>query len=103
MKFTDAPSSATALFACPLKPGALVQSFDIQKPVIDFSITDEGLVWVFLDGNWVRSEEESATTNMIRVLHLTPSGEVMFLNTFSPLANLLDSSRKSHQGPTFPS
>jgi len=31
---------------------------------------------VLLDGNWVRSEEESATMNMIRVLHLTPSGEL---------------------------
>jgi tRNA (guanine-N(7)-)-methyltransferase subunit TRM82 len=84
MQFTDASSSATALFACPLKPGAPVQPFDVQKPVIDFSISDDGLIWVLLDGNWVRSEEGSATTNMIRVLHLTPSGEVMFLQYFQP-------------------
>ena len=80
-----------------------MQSFDVQKPVIDFSLSDDGLIWVLLDGNWIRSEEESVTTNMIRVLHLTPSGEVIFLHTFSRLANLLDSSQKSHQDLTFPS
>ena len=68
------PSSATALFACPLDPDAAVQSFDVQKPVLDFSISDDRLIWVLLDGNWTGPGEEGATTNMIRVLHLTPSG-----------------------------
>lgn len=80
MRSINVPPSATALFACPLKPDAVVQSFDVQKPVLDFSISDDRLIWVLLDGNWTGPGEESATANMVRVLHLTPSdGEVIHI------------------------
>jgi len=53
---------------------------------------------VLLDGNWVHSEEEGATTNMIRVLHLTPSGELAEV-TSGPHVPLLTSLNSTYLLP----
>ncbi|KAF8630455.1 hypothetical protein AX15_002907 [Amanita polypyramis BW_CC] len=72
---------ATALFACPLKPNATIQSFDFQKPVLDFAVSENGFIWTLLDGSWTSSGEGDQTTSMIRALQLTTSGELAELSS----------------------
>ncbi|PFH51854.1 hypothetical protein AMATHDRAFT_2753 [Amanita thiersii Skay4041] len=73
---------ATALFSCPLKDGAAVQSIDLQVPVIDFSLSDQGHIWVLLDINWKETRppvsprnDENASTSLVRVLTLNSTGQ----------------------------
>ncbi|KAK2463593.1 hypothetical protein APHAL10511_004344 [Amanita phalloides] len=81
---------ATALFTCALTSNAVIQSFDLQKPVLDFSISEDGLVWAILDGSWTHPGEDDTTTNVVRILRLTPSGELAEV-TSGPHDHLLGS------------
>jgi tRNA (guanine-N(7)-)-methyltransferase subunit TRM82 len=51
-----------------------IHAFDFNKPVVDFTVTSDGLIWVCLDGQWsetgVDDLAESAPA-MVRVLRLS--------------------------------
>ncbi|KAJ7509880.1 WD40 repeat-like protein [Mycena galericulata] len=66
---------ATALFICPYSEDAIpgIRPFDFGKPIIDFTITGDGLVWVCLDGQWSEtgSSAEGSAPAMVRAVRLS--------------------------------
>ncbi|KAF8216772.1 WD40-repeat-containing domain protein [Mycena galopus ATCC 62051] len=66
---------ATALFFCAYSEDAApdVHAFDFEKPVIDFSVASDGLIWVCLDGQWSETGVDSTDSNptIVRVVKLS--------------------------------
>ncbi|KAJ7224057.1 WD40 repeat-like protein [Mycena pura] len=86
---------ATALFSCVYSEEdatPAIQAFDFEKPVIDFSVTSDGSIWVCLDGQWSESGADSAgsATTMVRVLRLS-DGKLVETSDESPLLTSLNS------------
>ncbi|KAJ6484952.1 quinon protein alcohol dehydrogenase-like superfamily, partial [Mycena vulgaris] len=76
---------ATALFSCPYSSSEpAIDVFDFGKPVLDFSIAQDGLIWVCLDGQWgeTASTTESAP-RMVRVVRLV-EGKLAELESDGP-------------------
>ncbi|TFK39886.1 WD40-repeat-containing domain protein [Crucibulum laeve] len=64
----------TALFTFPFKAGVTssdIRAFDFGLPVIDFSITGDGEIWVNLDAQWKSTDlaTSEASTKAVRVMH----------------------------------
>lgn len=84
---------ATALFVSPYPTWTTnsdVRAFDLGQPVIDFTVSNDGLIWVAVDAAW--SEEGPTHTNksaMIRVLKLS-SGQLAEATLDSPLLSSLN-------------
>jgi hypothetical protein len=72
--------SATALFIVPY-PGDTttsgIRAFDLGQPVIDFTVSDDGLIWVSADANWSEDSPENLEKKfaMTHVLKIS-AGEV---------------------------
>ncbi|KAJ7117685.1 WD40-repeat-containing domain protein [Mycena epipterygia] len=87
----------SALFLCPYSEDKApdIRSFDFGKPVTDFSITSDGLVWVCLDGQWSESGAASATESaptMVRVVRLSAGTLVEVSDeSITPLLSSLNS------------
>ncbi|KAG5650540.1 hypothetical protein H0H81_011869 [Sphagnurus paluster] len=81
---------ATALFSASY-PGESstsgVRAFEFAQPVLDFVVTDEGLIWVSLDGNWSDKSKKS----FVHVLELSSSGEFLEVMRELPLLATLNS------------
>lgn len=65
--------SATALFICPLtsditssSPAPNVKFFDFERPVLDFVVAKEGLVWVLLDSEWGDAATAGKMVRLVR-------------------------------------
>ena len=71
--------SATALFVAPYPGDATtsgIRAYDLGQPVIDFTVSDNGLIWVSVDANWTEgSAEMGKKPAMTRILKVS-SGEV---------------------------
>lgn len=74
--------SATALFVVPYPGNATtsdIRAFDLGQPVIDFTVSDDGLIWVSVDANWsegsVVKEKKAAMTRVLKI----SSGEVRIM------------------------
>jgi len=81
--------SATALFIAPYPADTTtsgVQAFDLGQPVIDFTVSDDGLIWVSVNTNWSEDSPENPKKKsaMIRVLSLS-SGEVRVVSQGQPV------------------
>jgi tRNA (guanine-N(7)-)-methyltransferase subunit TRM82 len=82
--------SATALFVTPY-PGDTttsgIRAFDLGQPVIDFTISDDGLIWVSVDANWSEgspeTEEKPAVTRVLKI----SSGEVRIMSQSQPITH----------------
>lgn len=51
----DKIHSATALFTFPYRDGVTasdIRHFDFGKPITNFTIADDGLIWILLDSAW---------------------------------------------------
>lgn len=51
----DKTHSATALFTFPYRDGVTasdIRHFDFGRPVTNFTIADDGLIWILLDSEW---------------------------------------------------
>ncbi|KAJ6519092.1 WD40 repeat-like protein [Mycena sanguinolenta] len=83
---------ATALFSCAYSENAApeVHAFDFDKPVIDFTVASDGLIWVCLDGQWSETGVDSTPT-MVRVVRLTADKLVEVSADSLPLLSSLNS------------
>ncbi|KAJ6504799.1 WD40 repeat-like protein [Mycena vitilis] len=83
---------ATALFYCPDSEDAELEihAFDFGKPVIDFTVTSDGLIWVCLDGLW-SEDAANSTPTMVRVVRLSPDKLVEVTVDAVPLLSSLNS------------
>ncbi|GLB41843.1 putative required for the formation of N(7)-methylguanine at position 46 (m7G46) in tRNA [Lyophyllum shimeji] len=84
---------ATALFTTPYPGDGTVpdvRAFDLGRPVLNFVVADDGLVWVSLDGNWPEATSEKPEKAFVRVLDAT-SGELAEATLASPLLDALNS------------
>lgn len=67
-------SSATAIFIVPFPSDqsepARISHFDFGKPVLEFIIAENGLIWVLLDGEW---GEDSRASSMAQLIRWDPS------------------------------
>jgi hypothetical protein len=72
---TDSHISGTAVFvtAYPqcidskFSPSAEIQSLDLGKPVLDFTVDAQGLVWVCIDVNWNKYSEEVVSVRLGKI------------------------------------
>lgn len=76
--------SATALFTTPYPTdttASSVRAFDLGRPVVDFNILHNGLIWVSVDANWSEDglKNVQQKSPMIRILKLS-SGEVRVIS-----------------------
>ncbi|KAJ7656294.1 WD40 repeat-like protein [Mycena polygramma] len=83
---------ATALFYCPYSENAApeIHAFDFDKPVTDFTVTGDGLVWVCLDGLW-SEDATNSTPTMVRVVRLFADKLVEVTADAVPLLSSLNS------------
>ncbi|KAF5383622.1 hypothetical protein D9615_003555 [Tricholomella constricta] len=84
---------ATALFTTSYPSDAIaseVRAFDLGRPVLNFTVTDDGLIWVCLDGNWTDGTPEKPEKAFVRVLELS-SGDLVEVARDSPLLATLNS------------
>ncbi|KAJ7625526.1 WD40 repeat-like protein [Roridomyces roridus] len=85
---------ATALFLCPFPDSddaaSAIQTFDFGKPVLEFTLSADGLIWVCLDGQWTDSGSLEDTPTMVRVLRVSSGAfvEVSDESTVSLLSTL---------------
>ncbi|KAJ6581834.1 WD40-repeat-containing domain protein [Mycena capillaripes] len=86
---------ATALFYCSYLEDAApdIHAFDFNKPVIDFTVASDGLIWVCLDGQWSESGSDVAdsTPAMVRVLKLSADKLIEVSADTLPLLSSLNS------------
>lgn len=85
---------ATALFVTPYPKDSAtfgIRAFDLGQPVIDFTVSEDGLIWVSVDANWSEDSPENPETKsaMIRVLKAS-SGELTEATLDSPLLRSLN-------------
>jgi tRNA (guanine-N(7)-)-methyltransferase subunit TRM82 len=73
--------SATAIFIFPFDhvttlsspPSmSIIRHFDFERPVLDFVMGSDGLIWVLLDGQW---DNAIKTWKMVRVIRWDPVAE----------------------------
>ncbi|KAJ7931724.1 WD40 repeat-like protein [Mycena leptocephala] len=67
---------ASALFWCAYSedPMPEVHAFDFNKPIVDFTVTSDGLIWVCLDRQWSETGVDDVAESvpaMVRVLRLS--------------------------------
>ncbi|KAJ7307093.1 WD40 repeat-like protein [Mycena albidolilacea] len=66
---------ATALFSCAYSEDAVpkIHAFDFSKPVIDFTVASDGLIWVSLDAQWSETGSNSmdSTSAVVRVVRFS--------------------------------
>ncbi|KAF7356394.1 tRNA (guanine-N(7)-)-methyltransferase non-catalytic subunit TRM82 [Mycena venus] len=89
---------ATALFSCAYSDDA-VHAFDFEKPVIDFTVSSDGLIWVCLDGQW-GVDSADGTPVMVRVVRL--SGDKLVEVSGNDVPPLLSSLNSKCLLPTTP-
>ncbi|KAJ7231880.1 WD40-repeat-containing domain protein [Mycena haematopus] len=86
---------ATALFSCAYSEGAApeVHAFDFNKPVIDFAVAPDELIWVCLDGQWSETGVDStdSTPTLVRVVRLSGDKLVEVSGDSMPLLSSLNS------------
>ncbi|KAF7370384.1 tRNA (guanine-N(7)-)-methyltransferase non-catalytic subunit TRM82 [Mycena sanguinolenta] len=86
---------ATALFSCIYSEEVEteVHAFDFDKPVIDFTVASDGLIWVCLDAQWSQTGVESTDTTptMVRVVQLSGERLVEVSADSLPLISSLNS------------
>ncbi|KAJ7180880.1 WD40 repeat-like protein [Mycena filopes] len=86
---------ASALFYCAYSEdaGAVpdIHAFDFGKPVTDFTITSDGLIWVCLDGHWSETDASGSATPMVRLVRLSADKLVEVPAQSSPLLSSLNS------------
>lgn len=83
---THRPCRATAMFFCSFStdfasPSASVEALQLTKPVIDFTIDDEGRVWVLVDGGRDENSQvghvQESIPHLVRLLKWS-EGKVFF-------------------------
>ncbi|KAJ7016266.1 WD40 repeat-like protein [Mycena alexandri] len=84
---------ATVLFWCAYSEDAEpdIHAFDFNKPVTDFTITSDGLIWVWVDGNWSETDASESAPSMVRVVRLSADKLVEVPAESSPLLLSLNS------------
>ncbi|KAF9461233.1 WD40-repeat-containing domain protein [Collybia nuda] len=85
---------ATALFTCLYPDGTTtpnVHSFDLGRPIVNFVISDDDLIWVFLDASWSEegTKDSGSSPNLVQVLKIS-AGEVTSVSPDTPLFSSLN-------------
>lgn len=86
---------ATALFAFPLKPDVQPSEifyFDFRKPILGFSVVEDGGAVVYLDVEWTDSEVEDMLQDKVknvRVVRISSGDKVMVFSIYELFSDLL--------------
>ncbi|KAF8637615.1 hypothetical protein AX17_002684 [Amanita inopinata Kibby_2008] len=68
---------ASAVFTCMFGARPAIHAFDLGKPILDFSISSDGVIWALLDGTWnsgsAEEDSRAGTSSLVYTLVLSAS------------------------------